>query len=74
MIKSLALLFLALVAVSVSAQTTQPPGTVAFIDVNVIPMDRQRVVPHQTVEKPICHPCLSAAFKIYFTYSQCHGS
>jgi len=34
---------------SAAAQTNQPPRTVAFIDVNLIPMDRERVAPHQTV-------------------------
>lgn len=48
-IKNIALLFLFIFAVSVSAQTTQPSRIVAFIDVNVIPMDKERVLPHQTV-------------------------
>lgn len=49
MTKNFALLFILLFAVSVSAQTTQPSRTVAFIDVNVIPMDKERLLPHQTV-------------------------
>ena len=49
MIKNFALLLILVFAVSVSAQTTQPSHTVAFIDVNVIPMDKERVLPHQTV-------------------------
>ncbi|HEX5873101.1 MAG TPA: amidohydrolase family protein [Pyrinomonadaceae bacterium] len=49
MTKNFALLFILIFAISVSAQTTQPARTVAFIDVNVIPMDKERVLPHQTV-------------------------
>jgi imidazolonepropionase-like amidohydrolase len=49
MTKTFALLFILIVAISVSAQTTQPSRIVAFIDVNVIPMDKERVLPHQTV-------------------------
>ena len=49
MTKNFALLFILIFAISVSAQTTQPSRTVAFIDVNVIPMDKERVLPHQTV-------------------------
>ena len=49
MTKKFPLLFLLVFAISVSAQTTQPARTVAFIDVNVIPMDKERVLPHQTV-------------------------
>jgi len=48
MIKNI-VLFLVLFAVSVSGQTSQTSRTVAFIDVNLIPMDKERVVPHQTV-------------------------
>ncbi len=49
MTKNFALLFILVFAISVSAQTTQPSRIVAFIDVNVIPMDKERVLPHQTV-------------------------
>jgi imidazolonepropionase-like amidohydrolase len=51
MMKKLILPFLILLlAASAFGQTrTQAPVTVAFIDVNVIPMDKERVVPHQTV-------------------------
>jgi imidazolonepropionase-like amidohydrolase len=49
MTKTFALLFILFFAISVSAQTTQPSRIVAFIDVNVIPMDKERVLPHQTV-------------------------
>lgn len=41
------LFFILLLAVSAVAQPKT--GVVAFIDVNVIPMDRERVLPHQTV-------------------------
>ena len=49
MIRNILLLFIFVFAVSVSGQTTGLSRTVAFIDVNLIPMDRERVVPHQTV-------------------------
>jgi imidazolonepropionase-like amidohydrolase len=49
MTKNFLLLFILIFAISVSAQTTQPSRIVAFIDVNVIPMDKERVLPHQTV-------------------------
>jgi hypothetical protein len=32
-----------------AALSAQPPATVAFVDVNVVPMDRERVLMHQTV-------------------------
>jgi imidazolonepropionase-like amidohydrolase len=41
------LLFLLLVSVPAVAQTQT--GTVAFVDVNVIPMDKERVLQHQSV-------------------------
>ncbi|HEU4506749.1 MAG TPA: amidohydrolase family protein, partial [Pyrinomonadaceae bacterium] len=47
--KKLALLLILVFALSVSAQTNQPSRTVAFIDVNVIPMDKERLLQHQTV-------------------------
>ena len=31
------------------AHQTSPSQTIAFVDVNVVPMDEERVVPHQTV-------------------------
>lgn len=42
------LLLILLVAVS-SAAKTKTPTTLAFVDVNVVPMDKERVLPHQTV-------------------------
>lgn len=48
--KTILLLFILLWAGFASGQTRPAsPGTVAFIDVNVIPMDQERVMPHQTV-------------------------
>src|SRR5215207_11152795 len=49
MMKKPILLLILLLAASTLGQTTQAPVTAAFIDVNVIPMDKERVVPHQTV-------------------------
>ncbi len=43
---SLAALFSGLISVSVAAQK---PAATAFIDVSVLPMDRERVISHQTV-------------------------
>jgi hypothetical protein len=34
---------------SIQAALPLSIGTVAFVDVNLVPMDRERVVPHQTV-------------------------
>jgi hypothetical protein len=34
---------------SIHAAPPPPLGTVAFVDVNLVPMDRERIVPHQTV-------------------------
>jgi imidazolonepropionase-like amidohydrolase len=45
--KILLLFFICLLATSALAQTQSP--AVAFIDVNVIPMDKERVLRHQTV-------------------------
>ena len=35
--------------IAVSARSAEPPAPVAFVDVNVVPMDRERVLSHQTV-------------------------
>jgi imidazolonepropionase-like amidohydrolase len=37
------------VAVCAPTAFAQPAGSTAFVDVNVVPMDRNRVLPHQTV-------------------------
>jgi hypothetical protein len=34
---------------SIRASLPLSIGTVAFVDVNLVPMDRERVVPHQTI-------------------------
>jgi len=34
---------------SIQAALPLSIGTVAFVDVNLVPMDRERVVPHQTI-------------------------
>ena len=34
---------------AIHAAAPPPLGTVAFCDVNLVPMDRERIVPHQTV-------------------------
>ena len=47
MTKSILLFLILFFALPVLGQ--QKPGVVAFIDVNVVPMDRERVLPHQTV-------------------------
>lgn len=48
--KTLLPLLVLLVATSASGQTKTPvSGAVAFVDVNVIPMDKERVLRHQTV-------------------------
>src|SRR5215207_3929214 len=50
MMKKPILLLILLLAASAFGQTrTQAPVIAAFIDVNVIPMYKERVVPHQTV-------------------------
>ena len=46
--KTMLLLSILLIAIS-SAAKTKTPTTVAFVDVNVVPMDKERVLPHQTV-------------------------
>ena len=46
--KKFILLFL-LLALPITSLAQQKTGVVAFIDVNVIPMDRERVLEHQTV-------------------------
>jgi len=46
------LLLILLFATTIVAQTSDrslPPKVVAFVNVNVIPMDRERVLPTQTV-------------------------
>lgn len=45
----LALALFAGLATTASAQTAPPAGPVAFVDVNVVPMDRERVIERQTV-------------------------
>jgi len=45
--KTVVLLFLLSICIPAKAQTHT--GTVAFVDVNVIPMDKERVLQHQTV-------------------------
>ena len=48
--KTIALLFVLSILVPAFAQTKPATsGTVAFVDVNVIPMDKERVLQHQTV-------------------------
>ncbi len=48
--KTIVLLFILSIFVPASAQTKlAASGTVAFVDVNVIPMDKERVLAHQTV-------------------------
>lgn len=48
--KNSSIVFVLLLIAPTFAQTrTQPPPTVAFINVNVIPMDRERVLRNQTV-------------------------
>ena len=48
--RTIALLFVLSVFVSAAAQTkSASSGTVAFVDVNVIPMDKERVLQRQTV-------------------------
>src|SRR5262249_47911312 len=44
--KTILTLLLVLFAISAQAQTSPP---VAFVDVNLVPMDRERVLSHQTV-------------------------
>lgn len=48
--KKTTLLLLILLAAAASSQTSKPAASVvAFLDVNVIPMDRERLLQHQTV-------------------------
>jgi imidazolonepropionase-like amidohydrolase len=47
--KKLILLFLILMLAASALGQKNPPASAAFIDVNVIPMDKERVLPHQTV-------------------------
>jgi hypothetical protein len=48
--RSIALLFTLSLFISTTAQTRSAgAGTVAFVDVNVIPMDKERLLQHQTV-------------------------
>jgi imidazolonepropionase-like amidohydrolase len=49
MMKAILLLVILLLATPLLDQTKTRDNVVAFIDVNVIPMDKERVVPHQTV-------------------------
>jgi imidazolonepropionase-like amidohydrolase len=46
--KTILLLLILLIFVS-SAAKTKIPTSVAFVNVNVVPMDKERVLPHQTV-------------------------
>ena len=46
---TITLILIMSLAGSVSAQARTTPNVVAFIDVNVIPMDRERMLEHQTV-------------------------